>query len=206
MQKRNLVRVAEETEHKREAMPQADILWLRDFLFYRVPVAASYMLRETSLVCREQKPKLTTAQWRIISILANYPSLLATEISRISMLDQVAVSRALASLAHRGFVQRQRNRQDKRAREVSLTASGWRYYGSIMPIMKAQNDIIRGMFSQAELTTLYKALDRIDSVFEVLSEQRRLYGDDVELLDVVERKLPAIPFRAQARTQRRAKI
>ena len=79
--------------------PQEDILWLRDFLFYRIPVAASYMLRETSLVCASQRATLTTAQWRIISILANHPSLLATEISRISMLDEVAVSRALSVLA-----------------------------------------------------------------------------------------------------------
>ena len=31
--------------------PHEDILWLRDFLFYRIPVVASYMLRETSIVC-----------------------------------------------------------------------------------------------------------------------------------------------------------
>ena len=113
-----------------------DILWLREFLFYRIPAVASYMLRETSLVCASLRPKLTTAQWRIISILANHPSLLATEISRISMLDEVAVSRALSVLARRGFIQKQRNRQDKRAREVSLTPAGWRYYGAIMPRMR----------------------------------------------------------------------
>ena len=94
------------------------------FPFLQDSVVASYLLRETSLVCAKQKPALTTAQWRIISILANHPSLLATEISRISMLDEVAVSRALSLLARRGFVQKKKNRQDKRAREVTLNTGG----------------------------------------------------------------------------------
>jgi DNA-binding MarR family transcriptional regulator len=172
--------------------PHEDILWLRDFLLYRIPVAASYMLRETFLVCASQRPTLTTAQWRIISILANHPSLLATEISRISMLDEVAVSRALSMLARRNFVQKKRNRQDKRAREVSLTAAGWRYYGAIMPRMREQNEIIRGLFSQTELRALYNALDRIDGLFKELSAQRRLYGRGLNLKDLAERKLRVI--------------
>jgi DNA-binding MarR family transcriptional regulator len=173
-------------------MPRRDVLWLRDFLFYRIPVAASYLLRETSLICAKQKPPLTTAQWRIISILANHPSLLATEISRISMLDEVAVSRALALLARRGLVQKKKNRQDKRAREVSLTPAGWRYYGAIMPRMREQNEIVRGLFNQAQLHALYQALDRIDDLFKELGAQRRLYGRNLNLKDLVDRKLRLI--------------
>src|SRR6478752_5340213 len=124
-----------------------DVLWLREFLFYRIPAVASYMLRETSLVCANLRPKLTTAQWRIISILANHPSLLATEISRISMLDEVAVSRALSLLARRGFIQKKKIRRDRRAREVSLTPAAWRYYGAVMPRMKAQNEIVGSLFN-----------------------------------------------------------
>ena len=175
-----------------------DILWLREFLFYRIPAVASYMLRETSLVCASLRPKLTTAQWRIISILANHPSLLATEISRISMLDEVAVSRAVSVLARRGFIQKKRNRQDKRAREVSLTPAGWRYYGAIMPRMREQNEIIRGLFNQGELSALYGALDRIDELFKGLSDQRRLYGRGLNIKDLVERKVRAIETASKA--------
>jgi DNA-binding MarR family transcriptional regulator len=182
--------------------PPNDVLWLRDFLFYRIPVAASFMLRETALVCASLRPKLTTAQWRIISILANHPSLLATEISRISMLDEVAVSRALSVLARRGFVQKRKNRQDKRAREVSLTPAGWRYYEAIMPRMRDQNEIIRELFSQSELRAVYDALDRIDGLFKELGAQRRLYGRDLNLKDLVERKVRVI---AMARSDARRK-
>jgi len=176
-------------QNAEEETRQEEVLWLRDFLFYRIPVLASHLLRETSLVCSKQKPTLTTAQWRIISVLANRPSLLATEISRITMLDEVAVSRALALLARRGFVQKKKNRQDKRAREVSLTPAGWRYYGAVMPRMREQNEIIRGTLSKGELSTLYMALDRIDDLFNGLIAQRRLYGNDLNLKDLAGRKL-----------------
>jgi len=204
-QKRQTAHLREEKNAASRA-PEGDILWLRDFLFYRIPVAASYLLRETSRVCGAQKPVLTTPQWRIISLLANNPSLLASEISRICMLDEVAVSRALSVLARRGFVQRLQNRQDKRAREVSLTLEGWRYYGSVMPVMREQNDLIRNMFSETELAALYKALDRIDSVFGALSEERRLYGTEIELLDIIQREPPASSFkmRPAARVRKNA--
>ena len=179
-------------QNAEEETRQEEVLWLRDFLFYRIPVLASHLLRETSLVCSKQKPTLTTAQWRIISVLANRPSLLATEISRITMLDEVAVSRALALLARRGFVQKKKNRQDKRAREVSLTPAGWRYYGAVMPRMREQNEIIRGTLSKGELSTLYMALDRIDDLFNGLIAQRRLYGNDLNLRDLADRKLHVV--------------
>ena len=198
MQKRRSVRTVQVEPTEAIEVPHEDILWLQDFLFYRIPVVASYMLRETSLVCADQRPTLTTAQWRIISILANRPSLLATEISRISMLDEVAVSRALSVLARRGFVERKRNRQDKRAREVSLTTSGWRYYAALMPRMREQNEIIRELFSQPELTALYGALDRIDGLFKELSAQRRLYGREIGLNDLVERKIRPLATRSKS--------
>ena len=108
------------------------------------------------------------------------------------MLDEVAVSRALSVLGRRGFIQKKQNRQDKRAREVSLTSAGWRYYGAIMPQMREQNEIIRGLFNQRELSALYGALDRIDDLFNELSNQRRLYGRGLNIKDLVERKVSAI--------------
>ena len=58
-----------------------------------------------------------------------------------------------------------------------------------MPRMREQNEIIRGTLSKGELSTLYMALDRIDDLFNGLSAQRRLYGNDLNLKDLAGRKL-----------------
>jgi DNA-binding MarR family transcriptional regulator len=166
----------------------AEILWLAEFLPYRIPALAAQMLRETSRACRAQEPPVTTAQWRIMSILANFQSMSASEISRISMLDQVAVSRALVMLHQDGFVIRQRVRKDKRTLEVSLTKEGWKYYGDLMPVMRAQNEAFAALFSPAELTSLFLAIEKMDHLFEKLNTQRSLYGDAAELGDLSKRQ------------------
>src|SRR5207302_2972502 len=112
-----------------------DVLWLNDYLPYRLAVIATRMLREASQVYKRRPDPLTTPQWRVLAILANFEPLTATEIGRISMLDKVAISRALAQLQRRGFVARQSIRDDRRALHVTLTAGGWRYYNDLVPEM-----------------------------------------------------------------------
>jgi DNA-binding MarR family transcriptional regulator len=165
-----------------------EILWLAEFLPYRIPALAAQMLRETSRACRAQEPPVTTAQWRIMSILANFQSLSASEISRISMLDQVAVSRALVLLHQDGFVIRQRVRKDKRTLEVSLTKAGWKYYGELMPVMREQNEALAALFTSSELASLFLAVEKMSRLFENLNARRSLYGDAVELGDLSKRQ------------------
>jgi len=90
-----------------------DILWLQDYLPYRMAVVAARMLRDASRVYKSRRNPLTTPQWRSLGILANHEPLTATELCRISMLDKVAISRALAQLQRRGFVTRQRIDNDR---------------------------------------------------------------------------------------------
>src|SRR3954465_11447024 len=100
-----------------------DILWLADYLPYRLAVVATRMLRDASRIYKSRRNPLTTAQGRPMAILANHEPLTATELCRISMLDKVAISRALAQLQRRGFVTRQRIDHDARARTVPLTGA-----------------------------------------------------------------------------------
>lgn len=93
------------------------------------------------------------------------------------MLSQVVVSRALAQLVRRGFVTRQRTRQDQRSLEVTLTRQGWRYYDSLVPLMRQQEQVLRAVIGAPELERLFSVLDRFDAFFAALEERRRLNGD-----------------------------
>ena len=142
-----------------------DILWLQDYLPYRLAVVATRMLRDAAQVYKSRRNPLTTAQWRTLAILANHEPLTATELCRISMLDKVAISRALAQLQRRGFLTRQRTDHDARARTVHLTAAGWRYYNELAPQMKRQEQTLRTLLKDGELERLYALLDRFDDFF-----------------------------------------
>jgi len=139
-----------------------DVLWLNDYLPYRLAVIATRMLREASQVYKRRPDPLTTPQWRVLAILANFEPLTATEIGRISMLDKVAISRALAQLQRRGLVARQRIRDDRRALHVTLTAGGWRCYNDLVPEMKRQEQALRQVLPPAELKKLFEMLEQFD--------------------------------------------
>jgi DNA-binding MarR family transcriptional regulator len=142
-----------------------DILWLHDYLPYRLAVVATRMLREAARVYKGRRNPLTTAQWRTLAILANHEPLTATELCRVSMLDKVAISRALGQLQRRGFVARQRLPDDGRARQVTLTAAGWRCYNDLVPQIKRQEQTLRTVLEAGELETLYAMLERFDAFF-----------------------------------------
>ncbi len=119
---------------ERPARPaHEDILWLGDYLPYRLGVVASRMLREAAQVYKRRADPVTTPQFRALAILANHEPLTATEICRLSMLHKVAISRALSQLQRRGLVMRSKILDDRRASHVTLTAQGWRYYTAIVP-------------------------------------------------------------------------
>ena len=144
-------------------------------------IVAAGMLRESGRVYKRDRHPLTTPQWRIIAILANFQPLVASEISKVSMLSKVAVSRALAQLVRHGFVTRQRRRQDQRALEVTLTSEGWRYYNALVPLMRRQEQILRALLDPASLERLFSILDQFDPYFAALDERRRLYGDAADI-------------------------
>jgi len=139
-----------------------DVLWLNDYLPYRLAVVATRMLREASQVYKRRPDPLTTPQWRVLAILANFEPLAATEIGRISMLDKVAISRALAQLQRRGFVARRKIRDDRRVLDVTLTASGWRYYNDLVPQIKRQEQALRQVLDPSDLKRLFDMLEQFD--------------------------------------------
>jgi DNA-binding MarR family transcriptional regulator len=148
---------------ERPARPaHEDILWLGDYLPYRLGVVASRMLREAAQVYKRRADPVTTPQFRALAILANHEPLTATEICRLSMLHKVAISRALSQLQRRGLVMRSKILDDRRASHVTLTAQGWRYYTAIVPEMKRQEEALRRALTPQDLKRLFRMLEQFD--------------------------------------------
>lgn len=157
------------------------MLLLNDYLPYRMAVVAARMLREAARIYKRRSDPLTTPQWRILGILANFEPLTASEISRISMLDKVAISRALVEMVRRRFVVRRRTRRDRRELEVTLTNEGWRYYRGLAPELRRQEQYLRSMLAPGEIESLFRVFERFEAVFSELDERRRRYGDGEQI-------------------------
>jgi DNA-binding MarR family transcriptional regulator len=67
---------------------------------------------------------LSVAEWRVVAQLAVLRTGSVREMARQACVDPAEVSRSVASLEKRGFVERQLNHRDRRSPRFSLTAAG----------------------------------------------------------------------------------
>lgn len=105
---------------------------LGHFLPHRLAVLAQYMNRVLAHRC-EDECGLTTAEWRLLAILAQYGALSANAVASYADMDKVRVSRAVSRAVDAGLVRRAIDRHDRRRSVLTLTADGWAMHDRIVP-------------------------------------------------------------------------
>ncbi|WP_375779398.1 MarR family winged helix-turn-helix transcriptional regulator [Bradyrhizobium sp. ma5] len=172
------------------ARAEVATLDLSTYLPFRLGILSQRLLREASLIYKRASTPLTTPQWMVVCIVANHQPLLASEISRVSLIDEVGVSRAVASLERLDLVSRQKSRQDQRVLEISLTASGHALYRELAAKMQEQALLIQAAITREELQMFLGLLGRLDAVTTSMEELRRLYGEAADVSELFA-ELPA---------------
>jgi DNA-binding MarR family transcriptional regulator len=104
---------------------------------------------------------LSLNEWRVLLVLANHPGVAASEVTALTGLDKMSVSRALAALARRGRVVRKVDAADKRRMLLRLSAEGERLYERIgAPTKERERRLFRGI-GDGEQERLARTLDRL---------------------------------------------
>jgi DNA-binding MarR family transcriptional regulator len=111
----------------------AQALELENFLPYRLSVLAQ--LVSQSLHDLYAGPfDLSVTQWRVMAALGRFAPLTASDVAQRTVMDKVAVSRAVAALMTRGLVERATDRQDRRRATLRLSARGRALHARIVPL------------------------------------------------------------------------
>jgi DNA-binding MarR family transcriptional regulator len=104
---------------------------------------------------------LSLNEWRVLLVLANHPGVAASEVTALTGLDKMSVSRALAALAGRGWLVRKVDAADKRRMLLRLSAEGERLYERIgVPAKERERRLFRGI-GDGEQERLARTLDRL---------------------------------------------
>lgn len=127
------------------------------YLLSRVSNAVSEGLAE---VYRESAD-LSVTEWRLLAVLAAQPGVAATELVRITLLDKVAISRALKRLLARRLVRRTTVRNDRRQRRLRLSEAGHALYGSIAPKVAEKERELLAVLGTAGRMQLEKLLKQV---------------------------------------------
>ena len=135
-------------------------LILEDFLPYKLAIVSHTV---SSLVARvyDKRFGLTIPEWRVIAIVGRFPGLSAVEVAERTMMDKVAVSRAVTKLIKSGRIDRQFADADRRRSILNLSEDGRQVHDEIAPLaLKMEDDLLHGL-STDEVATLNNVIERL---------------------------------------------
>ena len=113
----------------------------------------------------QQRFDLGTTEWRVMAVLARCDGdgLSARAVARLTAMDKVAISRALARLVAKGRVLRRTHRGDKRRSVLRLSAAGWRIHDAVAPRAREHEREFLAMLNAEERAWLARILDKLIS-------------------------------------------
>jgi len=140
--------------------PLEQKLHLGDFLPYRLATLSNKISR--AIADRyEERFQLGLPEWRVMAVLGGEPDLSASEVADRTAMDKVAVSRAVKKLLDSGRICRHFSAEDKRRSVLTLSESGEKIYGQIVPIALRYEEKILEELSSQEQNQLSALLDKL---------------------------------------------
>ena len=135
-------------------------LILEDFLPYRLAIL-SHTVSTSIARAYDQRFGLTIPEWRVIAILGRFPGLSAVEVAERTMLDKVAVSRAVTKLIKVGRIDREFADADRRRSILHLSEDGQRVHDEVAPLaLGIEDDLLHGLTGE-QITTLNEVIERL---------------------------------------------
>jgi DNA-binding MarR family transcriptional regulator len=138
----------------------SDELRLEDFLPYRLAVLSS-TISTTVARAYDKRFGVSIPEWRVIAVLGRFPGLSAVEVAERTLMDKVAVSRAVTKLIKNGRIDRKFDDTDKRRSILNLSEDGKKLHDEIAALaLQFERDLLLG-FSEEELENLNGIMERL---------------------------------------------
>jgi len=137
-----------------------DGLRLESFLPYRLAVLSN-TISTTVAHAYDKRFSVSIPEWRVIAVLGRFPGLSAVEVADRTMMDKVAVSRAVTKLIKNGRIDREFADADKRRSILNLSEDGKHLHDEIAELaLQFERDLLNG-FSEEELQQLSTTMERL---------------------------------------------
>ncbi len=138
----------------------SDELRLEDFLPYRLAVLST-TVSTTVARAYDKRFGVSIPEWRVIAVLGRFPGLSAVEVAERTLMDKVAVSRAVTKLIKNGRIDREFDDTDKRRSILNLSEEGKKLHDEIAALaLQFERDLLLG-FSAEELENLNGIMERL---------------------------------------------
>jgi len=138
----------------------SDELQLENYLPYRLAVLSS-TVSATVARAYDKRFGVSIPEWRVIAVLGRFPGLSAVDVAARTLMDKVAVSRAVTKLIKNGRIDREFADADKRRSILNLSAEGKKLHDEIAQLaLQFERDLLQG-FSSEEIDDLNSIMERL---------------------------------------------
>jgi DNA-binding MarR family transcriptional regulator len=135
-------------------------LRLEDFLPYRLAFLSN-TVSATVARAYDKRFSVSIPEWRVIAVLGRFPGLSAVEVAGRTLMDKVAVSRAVTKLIKNGRIDREFADSDKRRSILNLSEDGKKLHDEIAQLaLQFERDLLHG-FSEEEMDNLNSVMERL---------------------------------------------
>lgn len=135
-------------------------LVLEDFLPYRLSVLSNTVSNAIAGACG-RRFGVGIPEWRVIAVLGRSPGLSASEVAERTLMDKVAVSRAVSKLLKSGRIERRFADSDRRRSILTLTDAGRKLHDEIAPLALEFQDELLHDLDEDEIRTLHRLTERL---------------------------------------------
>ena len=138
----------------------AKMLTLEHYLPYRISILSNQV---SGIIAKAYRDKfgLSTNEWRIMAVLAEYPGASADEVSSTTQTEKSIISRALKRLLNRNLVLRKVDQQDRRRQNLQLSRTGKEVYLQIVPLAYDYETELLNCLSCSEQQQLNKLIEKL---------------------------------------------
>lgn len=141
---------------------------LAGFLPYQLSVASNAV---SSLIAERYRKRfgLKIPEWRVMAVLGDSGQLTQRALTAATVMDKVAVNRAVKVLEERGLVGRVPNPDDGRSHLLELTGEGRAIHAEVMPLARATERELLDGFKPEEEALLRRLLADMRSRADLLA-------------------------------------
>jgi DNA-binding MarR family transcriptional regulator len=133
---------------------------LEDFLPYRLAIL-SHSVSHSIATIYDNRFNLSIPEWRVIAIVGRFPGLSAVEVAERTVMDKVAVSRAVTKLIKNGRIDRQFADADRRRSILNLSEKGLELHNEVAPFaLQVEADLLVDL-TPDEIDVLDTVIDKL---------------------------------------------
>nr|WP_233175514.1 MarR family transcriptional regulator [Dyella sp. ASV24] len=136
---------------------------LENFLPYRLSILSN-AVSQAIADDYQRRFDLSMTEWRVMAVLARFDGLSAREVAERTLMDKVAVSRALSKLVETGWVTRAIHDGDKRRSVLGLSEAGWAIHEVVAPMAREHERNLMSKLDEEERTWLLRILDKLQAI------------------------------------------